>query len=331
MGWTYTDWSPGTNNDWALLANVNDFIKAFNERRAVAGDGAWSLKSAGDDVQGVGFLGNLQAGFYSGLFAVSHDAGVPRSAGYYEGETDIPTYASPWSDIFSAAGLSTTTWRAYTAHPVDDVPPGADQARGIGAGDIVGFWLFEDLQKCINVNIWAIYTTSSSGGTYEANTREGWGVGATWADAQADAEAAFNAEIKSYAPPACAYYKGEYIDDPLYPYRCHIKRTMVNFSMTCPTTLARDVEWYMKFAGLQTPDDNGDFPDHDSGEWHLWQTSPGETGLTISTVAPFGSLDMPNACDEPTLDNPTARGYDTEPDGMKCLTRWDVPGGFEYV
>jgi len=218
MAWTTTTWA---NYDWAQAAILNEFVGALNERinaaQAHGVSGQYPAIVVGEDVQLAyyqptpitmgGFRGwQAKISSLASQFVVSHDAGVELAAGYYDGAATIPNYAN-LAALFAAAGVGYTHCRRYTTHPDD----GGAVAYGLCvAGDIIGPWLFEDLQLLLGVMKWTQINGGGSQVEYdsqgESNYKTAAGTGATEAAAKADAlvnyAAASPSSVDGYEPRA---------------------------------------------------------------------------------------------------------------------------------
>ena len=327
MGWPITDWTG--NPDWAALSNINAFIGAVRERQLCVGGAAWNFNEAGDDVQAATWFQDIQDfvdGAYD-LFAVSHDAGVARGAGYYSGKATIDFYAD-LAAVFSAAGKTHANWRRYTTHPSDG---GSVLYGRMEIGDIIGPWLFEDLQATLNVLVW----TSSgyswiSGGTNNRNQASE--PGATWAAAKTAAEAEWAAsggEAQEDAAPL-AYTAGV----GTYGANAYRRRAK-GYTASIWTGCKRDVDFYVNAHGLDA------FDDHQDGVLeeleYCYDTQAATTAANVTSnwlgADPTGTFaDSKLAwCAEPPPDNDLGwavqfGGYDR----WDALVRWNVTDGFEY-
>lgn len=333
MAWSVTDWS--ANPDWHSAALLNEFVDAVNERGVACGVGPLiSVVNVGDDVQSAtGVIFQCQQtieGIYS-QFIQSHDAGVKRALTYWNGGTTRPDsahYAS-LSALFAAAGLSSTSWRRYREAPASE--GGTPEAPGVlTIGDIIGPWLFEDLQKVLNALIWM----SLSEDVYEEDGyNSGTGAGATWAAAKAAAEVMWNsgtgagvgstAEARSHGSEWAGTYTAM------------MQRAIQKaHAPDITTAMVRRVAWYIgvaKYDGYVW-DANGDAVLED--QLSNWLTEDYAVGVEARTTSSVGtSMTMPVWCAEPGVDSNAGRGYVNGGPigGVTNVISWDVPGGFQYV
>ena len=317
MTWTITNWA---NADWSAAAILNEFINAINERASAAGGGVSSAAAVavGDDVQRVEFFRNLQTWIesYLGAFVVSHVAGVPRSSGCFDNTASIDSYAN-LAAVFSAAGLEYSNWRRYTTHPDE----GGGVAYGqMQAGDIIGPWIFEDLQKCLNVLVWTKIGCDITGG----DSYEGRGSDTDWATAKAIAEAAWARTGDGNWPHtySTAWTFGS-------KYYAVLSRRTGHFSASVWNGVNRSADFYIKATKPTVFDAYGD--DVIEDKWSFWLADePANEETTIVSSSQFGDASvMPNNpwCDKPPPEN--TRGWDSS-GGMWMVLRWNVAGGFSY-
>jgi len=362
MGWN-RDWSSASGVPWITLTDVNDFIKAANERQGAI-NGQTDLyveKSVGDMATGHcrasgghNWIRDLQ-GFVQAqhnFFVVSHDAGVRRDPGHWEGGAAPPhddCYGS-LAEVFAAAGFPHSNWRRYTVHPAEG---GGVQYGVAQEGDVLGPWLLEDIQAALNVLVWRGTTTRGTrpqqdweGAEWsnegETNAYQGDGdPKATWPLAKADAEAKWGPWYQADdEPPQChstgspwysdyvayleRYYAylatGEYLGD---------RACGVDFFAHASKPPDAHMSW----------DANGDDVLEDAYSlWHSQTEPAGASGWReIVSSAALGGTARPNW---PGIPEPPpggiSHGYKVSgwiipdiPSGA-ALLRYDVPGGFEY-
>jgi len=324
MGWPLWDW---TNADWAATGVVNSFVNAVRERHKALYNGAEppgiSTVAAGDDVQAASLWRALQQWVedHYDQFVVSHTGGTAKSPGCYNGEADIPTYGS-LDDVFSAAGLSTTAWRAYTTHPDDG---GTSHNRKIQAGDIIGPWLFEDLQAVLNVLVWTT-PSASWDNKGEMNERSGFGQDSDYNTALVEAQQGFDASI--YNGGACptaggseTYQWGQWYIN-LFRWYSYIKTEPHN-------AVARAVDFYASAHAYPGGvwDRQGDWPaDYTPGTLYYVGSVGPSTDTTVYS-APVGDASAGNY---PNRGSGVTAGYECD-DPPVVVVRWNVTDGFEYV
>lgn len=342
MVWTITNWA---NADWSDAAILNEFVDAVNERADAVGYGIPPVPvvNIGDDVQAVAFFLQFQQWIESDLtkFVVSHDAEVKRSAGYYDGRTTIDT----WPNLTAILG---TGWRRYTVHP--------DQAGGVAygqmqRGDIIGPWIFEDIQKVLNKLIWTLELCSwrsKEENNQKSSNSGGWfgpDGAAAWRDCKAASEAAWGVLASNDLYPG-EMTDGQYYaagSPPLAYYYAHQTKRYAYGHLTNPTlTLNKEVEFY---GFLRAPTYPGFTPVWDAygdanvayqNKYQLLQTDPLTPGPVDWYSDQIGNLDGIGTW--PTTEGAWAnwnlefRGwqYADYPNAPQAILKWDVAGGFEY-
>ena len=322
MAWTITTWDDA---DWSAAATLNEFVDAVNERKLAAGLGApFAAVNAGDDVQAATFFTAYQQWIEDNLtsFVVSHDGGVARGGGYYDGAGTVGAYAN-LGDIFVATDLAHTNWRRYTTHPDE----GGVVAYGqMQAGDIIGPWIFEDIQKCLNVLVWTKKAVTFSGEAFTGN-----GVGATWAIATAASEADYALAGASSVPDA--YTLGYELGGT---YTAWQQRAACDGQATVWNGCTRHADWYIYPAlplAVLIFEDYGD--DVIEVKWSLWsQDEPATDDTAIVSGTTLGQVQMPPTapytwCGAPTLGGYAGKGW--EKDDSVVVLRWNVAGGFTYA
>ena len=167
----------------------------------------------------------------------------------------------------------------YTGTPnVADTPPLADWTDPddpawltpglIRVGDIIGPWIFEDLQACLNGLIWMSYNNHAAYpyGSYNYVVRE---VDSTWAAAEAACEANWPEETGSpgsYVEVRKSHYAS-------WPARAAIMREHIcQYVTPWPYLVStkKDIDWYVFLEAAGTWDDHGDGVVED--RWHKWLT-----------------------------------------------------------
>jgi len=346
MPWTITNWA---NADWSDIAIQNEFVDAFNERKFASLDYIpLPAIVAGDDVQARGYIYSYQfwlanSQSHPGIaFVVSHIHGDPRPAGVYDNAEEIPFYTSI-ADIFSAAGKDYSHFRRYTTHPDE----GGQVAYGyFQIGDIIGPWIWEDIQACLHVMVWTGDPVQGRTiGFQDIVSKNGWGRAfgdgtAVWNAAKAAAEADY--QVRGYYRYPLAASKGSrYYDSPgRYRYEAQMERVEARCNMTGVWNgCTRHADWYIrseKYIGCdwQTYGD-----DVIEGRLSLFsQDEPATNAETlVSGMKISDAATMPNNpwCDEPTAELPLPGlgwyrpSFDDERN-VRIVIRWNVEGGFTY-
>jgi len=171
--------------DWAAQAFGTELALAVYERKRAAGissAGASSV-SAGDDAQAASFWADLQDALEDLCTSyVNHTVSIHQEAA-------VPMFTlSSWR---AEAGLSSSGFRRATTWPTDWTNM-ADPAYSFGqaqAGDIIGPWIFEDLQNGCSALQWTVANASP----IDNEQRLGLGDGANCSDARQDNVDVFDA------------------------------------------------------------------------------------------------------------------------------------------
>ena len=163
-GWTDVS---GNDFDWQAVSFVNEFITALNERASVAGLSVFdTTKSAGHDIQAASFWATMQQWCYDNCtsFVESKEisGGVYVTADF-DGDATIPDWTLTNFKNYIADVLASgyNGFRRYTTHPDDGGTPVTGSSGIIQAGDIIGPWIFQDLQKAINALEWTQYAAAA--------------------------------------------------------------------------------------------------------------------------------------------------------------------------
>jgi len=350
MGWSI-DWATvvDADADWAAVTNVQDFQKAVNERHAaITRTTTVSLKNAGDDVQAHQWIEDLQTWVEAryGYFVRSHDAGVERSAGYYDDGTTDPAddVYSSLADLFSRAGLETATWRAYETHPDDG---GADQSRKIQGADIIGPWLFEDLQAVLNALIWTSPTHLFNANSANNRELESCTLQTSEAAAKSAVEGNWNGtpdEEQGGDPYAYAAIERWADDEGSEQWLAQIDRlSQYGWLEVLYDGVKRDIDWYIKTqqhqyvsGGNRTLQSREWWADPETdvleGKWSLWSQDAGtqtESQYSTEKAGAFGTRPAWPASSPDAENEYSVRGWETV-DGA-AVVRWNVTDGFAYT
>jgi hypothetical protein len=328
-------------DDMACLtaAIYDELIEAHNERALVVGAGVLPLPVVGDIANDGDWWATLQERV---------EAMVPNFVNHLitlNGEPlPIPMFTlATWR---AAAGLHADGFSAYTIHPDD---AGVAEHRIGEAGDILGTWLFQEIQAGLKI----LRKTNPSVGfdpitdTYNEGGPDPFGPADTPTEAAAKTGALteYNGltniaslDISPYVYARLAWFPPD--PDPSYEYwTARLRRIggqYVQWAVAAGSP-ARDLDFYV-VAGLDTPDgtilefdDNGDLPvDYTINTLYLWLADVNVDGDSGQSSVPFGSLDPPNWPSTPTAPYPdpghlTSSGYGVTDPYM--IATWD----FEYV
>ena len=352
-GWTTTVWEAA---DWALLTNIQDFIKAYNERRVAVGAAAVDVPAAGEDVQLATFWSTVQDWLEANAssFVQSHGTdGNPYAANYYDGLATIDMWA--WADVLVSADIA-TGWRRQTTLGSWDTP-GTMQA-----GDIIGPWIFEDLQAVMARFVWTRYYLKAVTGnvrreaSYTIAYDDPTPPFHTWAGLTGHLDALWpSVALTASESPLVAWTAGREWYAPAYEWNgaAGIHRASRQFQAVVPGAVSPAVDYYVKpiivtrgALGTATYDGNGDFDGYED----LFKLVDTQTGYGTVTSATIGTNDAgspPTWCaypgaSPPDGDEATSLGYEiggsVESDGTitdgedYCVgvIRWNNATGFVY-
>ncbi len=292
-GWTITgtDWA---DVDWADISIMNQFVAAVNERRwAYFGrDRSYALLAGGEDVtfngvQSGALWPSLQTMQYavspSGVQALaiqSHDIdGTPRTLDYYDSTTK-PILHWVTEAICKAAGLwvngSEYGFRRAITMPDDwtDINDPAyiwqttqNNPNIMRAGDIIGPWIFQDLQSLLNLMIWFQFR---SFWTTNGQNTERWGTGDSEASAEADYAGDPNfAAIKNDPIINTGWVGNVYVATRRHPF--------CEKNVFCDPAISKDIAWYGKIQEVASTSFQGDTVPA-IGEWYNWLTDNNVSG-----------------------------------------------------
>ncbi len=175
-GWTEAA-APAVGDDWSNADYILEFIEAINERWRIAGSATnlRNIASTGPTtyqnipLTAAGLRGwDVQYGAWGIASVIPEDTISIRSLQEwiesmctsfvkemtYDGTATVPTSYASWT-AFLTDTLGQASWRAYEVHPDD---AGADQIRKIEVGDIIGYWIWEDLKTACDALVWTLET-----------------------------------------------------------------------------------------------------------------------------------------------------------------------------
>ena len=157
MAVTFTslaDWEHAQDTDAA-----QEIVLAYSERRQCVNDAAIDALAAGDVKQNRTFWRGVQDWIETNCVKWVDDSSFSTST-EYEAREDV---AYTLSTFRAEAGLDSGGFRRATEWPADWTNP-ADPAYSFGKitrGDIIGPWIFEDLQKAFDAMRWTYRTEVS--------------------------------------------------------------------------------------------------------------------------------------------------------------------------
>ena len=385
-GWTITGNGWAGAVDWARSSIFNQFAAAYTERLlAVDSEYSWNTpqrrvfdRELGDDGQwtryfwwlwtvhqepliqeNVGLQGNLER--ICDNFVNSHDH-PGNWDGDAWGDDGPPLYTlATWR---TAIGLLGDGFRRVPggSWPADwtDYADAAYEHGFVQEGDIIGPWLFKDLQDGLNLLVWTRLRPSWDG----MHRRGQEQLGANWAAAKAAAETDYdNGDPAGFYQLRAATWGSKQMLGENVNYRATMQRSYGKLKLSIPNFAKSMVDFYAQpelpyFAGENPAtrpndvfDDNGDGFDEYHGLMKLLQTVHNDDGsgepdgglphIDIET-GNFGdtNLNKPAWTDAPIAwDVNRYRGYESV-DYLEdpqthirynvAVLRWNITDGFEY-
>lgn len=342
MGWNTTAWQ---NSDWSIaviVTNAPDFWNALNERKLILGAAAEHVPIKSADVHaatagapastsGTFSWAYLQAWIASNCtsFVQSHaTTGAALASDFYEGKTAITMWTATnlYKSIY--ANEASTGFRRATTLPANwmDFTDPAYSYGIMQPGDIIGPWVFLDLQRAFNRLIWtkATFTWDLTGadGKYGRNL-----VNTSYADAMAGLAAAWPVTDYTGDSVPCGVYYGENGWSAGW-YDALARTIEATGSMSLYAGITRDIDWMTKCVPYNagTWDDNG----HDvaNGTWKTWHTDAGDTDATPTSAMLGDKLTLPDAA-APGAGSYEWRGWLVSE--YAALVRWNVASGLVYT
>jgi len=324
-GWTTTTWDDGGAYYQAV---ADELWAALNERLEAIPVAPEFLPEQGANLQmtstgapgsttGTFSLRYIQGKINSIVanFVQSHGTdGAPRLPDYYSGETTIPYWT--FENLMTAVNGG-THFRRKT------VWGGAFSSGYAQAGDILGAWILEDIQKALNMLIWTgVFTTTQSSYT----TYYGSGTSTSWATAKASADAGYiETPVGMTMPQAASLGSKSGADFTAWKERARVKH-----NATVPNPKFRTVCFFMSIAkiGCENPAFNAQGDNVVENALSLLSSVYGNDATVTSDW--FGGTSVDQWCDEPTtLINGLGWQRSSSSTG-KALARWDVTDGFTY-
>ena len=158
--------------DWQALSIVNEIVLAWRERVAVASNNPiGAVMAAGDDIQDKDVWEDMQLAVDG--WATTF---VDHTTSPFGGDASVPKFTL--ASFRTEAGLNSSGWKRAT-----EWVPGAvdgtwqnDVTFSYGvmqAGDIIGPWIFDDLQKALSTLKWTERSGSSTSGAGRSATTGG--------------------------------------------------------------------------------------------------------------------------------------------------------------
>jgi hypothetical protein len=228
MSTVFTTISDGL--DWQAKSFIEELVKGLSERAQAIGGSSRSI-SAGDDIQAVTFWSGLQDDLETICVEyIDHTIDFSASTGFTA--FDIDTWRAE-------AGIHADGFRRATTWPTDweDLDDPAYSYGTIQAGDIIGPWLFQDLQNGLSALKWSSayaspgvtdsaywYAIGEDSDTYDCETARAAQIAAwsanTWASAASNYISGgygFSSSMGGTAKTFWAYrYRGKAIISSVY-------------------------------------------------------------------------------------------------------------------
>jgi hypothetical protein len=317
----------------------------MNNRLTVLGVTHNLIPLPGANIQHVGTTapatqtGNFSLRFLQGQivtyltsFVVSHSAWDARlENAVYDGAASIPM----WTTTTFFLALTNDTHFRRKANWGDNFSFGYAQA-----GDIIGPWIMEDLQRALNMMIWTRYTYILDR-KEENNRKLGTGQSeASWAAAKSATETSYTGSSTSTATICEAFSYGNYYIG-IVGWQAILSRTYQYGHVTIDSTLAKEVDWYCwaqidalytQFMEVVEFGAHGD--EVIQNAFSLWLTETKAAGSAeewaTTTKIASGSLTQPVWTSEPAQRQENYLGYQIDTAKLYAVARWDVDGGFTY-
>lgn len=328
--------------DWQAQSFVKQFAEAINERDDVlygpGGGGGVTVPSAGDDIQAVNFWKNFQdwVDTHCNSFVRSYDGGSKLAGGQsgdYDNVASAPSNYDNLEDLLQrvhGVSISPLSFRRATTWPTNwtDIGDAAFSYGKITAGDIIGPWIFDDLQKALNGLRW----TQEAFIEVDGELYQGASTDNDLATAKNEALNNFGYDSgvsDLYAATWWDYQSGGYGGDD---YAANARRCAVKGDINGGlfNGCKRDIDWMCKtlsYAGSWES-----FGDHVyENKYSVLQTdSPAQNSTT-----PKSSNFLVDQTDKSGMDQWGSEDVDY---GWKfgsgtyvALVRWDVTDGFDYI
>lgn len=345
MGWSTTDWTPGNIQRYA-----DEFWEALNERIFASSftyipylAGEVNLPVPGANIQKATYYGPMSTtGVYSfkclqlmvkslcNYFARSHDvAGQLYDKDHYIGvSVGLGDSGITWSfsDLLtSIRGSAQTHFRRASEWP-DDWEDWSDPAYSTGyasTGDILGPWILYDLQQSLNRLIWSV-----SWSTAIKDYRQYSGNGISAAAAQADyalrsSGPSSHVDFYQYGRKTPWYYLQTRVGKiaGFVPYKSGISRQI-------DILVRSQAFWQQEWAAFDAKDGDGNVLQED--KISLFQRyEPGPASQNIVSTNDLGSNNAASSFSS-SEEYKGWRVVNQSDAEALFLTRWNIPGGFDY-
>lgn len=299
----FTSTGSGWDGDWSKQSFLNEIVAGLIERQRAVNLSPQGLVAVGDDVQAASFLGGLQNSIYNLLsYFVDH------RRGNYSDMDGLPYWQAdyPSNDhfIFDAMAAGQVSWRRQ-------VVEGTFATEGsLEAGDIIGPWLFDDLQRALQLLLWI----SSWGNWGDQTNREHVGYStdsSDWTTARDSAVTGFTTgPLTGRTFGICAYT--QLISAGLGSFAAEMRRAYGTLTAESLPTLACAVDIYFPtLPGNYTFNNNGDMVQMaETGIGKLQKAHYAYNGSgSIALNVGDSSFAQPTWCAEPAVGESSGEGY----------------------
>lgn len=317
------------------VAYATEYKEAEDERNEDTRGNAGTVISSGD---GFGNLQRIQTSLTTDITSWLNTAISPSDYTTLTSTTAFSDYNFTTASFFTLVNGG-TGWRRYTTHPDD----GGSLLYGpIQAGDVIGDWLYEDIQAGFNLKVkrtqWGIWDTLNGGHTY--------GLGEFEADAATAKSAAttdFNAQPTGIAwtPESSTYL--DVFDGGTAPDTYTASMTRGASDMKIELGFEYNYKCEMKFHFIPLAVSGGTFHLQDAtglveNYWHLLDT---QTILANDgNIYQYGSQIVNNtllttaltnwpSTPAPGLDD--SLGWIASTSSIWATIDYSITGGFSYV
>lgn len=345
MGWS----SINSGMDWQAQTFVKQFAEAINERDAVLGGGGVTVPSVDDDIQAVSFWANFQNWVvnHCASFVRSYSGGAAMTGGQggdYDQVDNPPENYDDITDLLQrvTGDNNVTHFRRFTSWPPAGGGDWADYSAtpdGYGSienGDIIGPWIFQDLQKALNGLRW----TKSGVNISDGPTYRGHSFGDNRQDAIDGALADWGYQWDEATLWAQNYMNhDENIEGDEYYEAVTDRRTFKLDASNVYAGIKRAIDWIVyiekashnEFRSFGDPVANNKYCIMQSDSPAENDTNPESANYMIDASDNSGMDDYSDFPDPPLYTIATWGWYSDISGHTVCaLIRWDITDGFDY-
>ncbi|MFA5155753.1 MAG: hypothetical protein WC453_05030 [Patescibacteria group bacterium] len=348
MARTFTEINLGT--DLMALDFVNEIAGAYSERRQVLGDSAFADFTAGYDMSDHDLWVGIQQWMETNCVSfIDYDETIVGTQG--------PTMLT-LAAMRSKAGLHADGFRRAREWPEDWTDPN-DPAYEHGVmqmGDIIGPWIFDDLQKAFDALRWTVYGIGGVGISWSAEGETNYayyGVSGftDWVTTTASGTTMFNSfpttGVSNYQP--IAYTWAYYYESGGFNHYIGflVRRYAYGKYADIPTHIKHSLDFYAyaraPFYGNWVRPTDAFNENGDGYTWDIWNLieskaeSDDSEFLSVNQVGNTGLTPAPAWCNEP--DEPVEHIPPQSTDQViiegyilvgALVFKWDGPEGFAW-